>query len=104
MSGGMRMRLAWRLGRLMFVAALSAGSLSCVQIFEGSWVELFLQGAQVPSNTEASPGGGRPPSGTHYEIWVVSGNDAFHVHDFQIVPAFDSKFPCFIEDDESRFP
>jgi hypothetical protein len=75
----------------------------CVEPFEGSHVEILLGGAtHVPG--DQNPGSGRPPSDTHYEMWVSSGGIAFHIFDFEVVPVVDLTHPCFIEDDDSRYP
>jgi hypothetical protein len=76
---------------------------ACVDNFNGSVIELFLHGGvQVPGD---DPGGfGRPPSDTHYEIYVGKDQSVFHVIDFDIRPIIDLANPCFIEGASARFP
>ncbi len=98
------MRLAWRTLRLVFVAALSAGASSCVQSYDGSWVEFALSsGTQLPADV-GNVGNGQPPGNTHYEYWVATGPHAFKVAEFQVAKQFDSKFPCFIETGRAQYP
>jgi hypothetical protein len=57
----------------------------------------------------APPDFGRPPDGTHYQLVVsqVTGDGRtflFPVGAFEVRPVVDPASPCFIEDDESRFP
>ena len=37
------MRLAWRSLRLVLVGALGAGTMGCVESYQGSWVEFTLR-------------------------------------------------------------
>jgi len=75
---------------------------ACVDNFDGSKIELLLNGGvDVPADP---PGGGRPPSDTHYEIWVARDASAFHITDFEIHTAISRADPCFIEEEGSRFP
>jgi len=81
-------------------ACLAAG---CVESFEGSWVEFTLgPNTHVPGDTNL--GNGKPPSGTHFEMWVVTAGRGFKMAEFSIVPELDPAFPCFIEEDDSKFP
>jgi hypothetical protein len=82
---------------------LSIGFLgACVDNFNGSKIELYLHGGvQVPGDNPA--GNGRPPSDTHYEIWIGKDQSAFHIADFDIRPAIDTGDPCFIEEEGARF-
>jgi hypothetical protein len=99
------MRLAWRGCRLVAVAALSAGALSCVDPYQGSWVEFSLsKTTEIPGDPAAGTSrGSRPPSNTHYEYWVVTGGNAFHLADFLVSKQFDSTFPCFIETGRDKY-
>jgi len=99
------MRLAWRTVRLGFTAAvICAGVTSCVDAYDGSWVEFALKSStQVPGNV-GNIGNGQPPGDTHYEFWVATGSSAFKVAEFQVVKQFDSKFPCFIDTGRSEWP
>jgi hypothetical protein len=88
----------WGLGAL---AALI--STACVEPFDGSKVQLLLGGGvHVPG--EGDPGDGRPPADTHYSIFVLRDDAFFKMIDFDIKRVIDRADPCFIEDDESRFP
>ena len=80
------MRLAWQKLCLGFTAAvLAAGAAGCVDAYDGSWVEFSLgAGTQVPSDSGMGLNG-QPPSNTHYEYWVQTGNSAFKVAEFQVV-------------------
>jgi hypothetical protein len=100
-----KMRLTWRRVRLgILAAALSAGTLGCVDAYDGSWVEFSLGGGtQLPSN-EGNIGNGQPPANTHYEFWVETGPSAFKVAEFLVVKQFDSSFPCFIETGRTDYP
>lgn len=98
---GLKARIA-RTVHLIPVTALALTS-ACVESFSGSWMEFELGvGVHVPEGD--FPGNGQPPSGTHYEFWVVTGNNAFKMAEFQVVPVIDPAFPCFIEDEETRYP
>jgi hypothetical protein len=80
------------------VALLAA---ACVDNANGSKIELFLHGGvQVPADP---PVNGRPPSDTHYEIWVLRDTSVFHIADFDIRPALKMEDPCFIEEEGARF-
>jgi hypothetical protein len=99
------MRRKGRIRRLVPLAAFALSASACVSNYDGSWLEFVLgQGVQVPQGEFL--GDGQPPRNTHYEMWVVSGNTAFHLDggDFQVVPVIDTKFPCFMEDDDARYP
>jgi hypothetical protein len=86
--------VAWSLGCALVCAA-------CVNNFEGSKIELLLHGGvDVPGDPAAN---GRPPSDTHYEMWVVRDQSAFHIADFEIHPVISSADPCFIEEPGARF-
>jgi hypothetical protein len=92
-----------RLVRLISVAAAAALVGGCVEAYEGSWMEFQLgTGVTVPEGD--FPGDGQAPSGTHFEFWVVTNGNAFHLADFQVVPTVHRDAPCFIEDDESIYP
>jgi hypothetical protein len=84
----------------------------CVEPFRGSHIEVTLaEGVHTPG---ASSAGGRPPPGTHYtfygveyvrdEMGDVTSSFAHKVLDFYIQPVIATGSPCFMEDDESRFP
>ena len=106
-----------RAGALALAGALSAlASAGCVEPVGGSNVEIALAGgAQVPGTPADF---GRPPPGTHYEVHAVEyvkdtdmdGNETivqtftYEILNLEIKPAVDTTSPCFIEDDESRFP
>jgi hypothetical protein len=89
-------------GRLLPLAAAALCTTSCVQVFEGSWIEVVF------SNTTPLPGEGagrtRVPAGTHFELWATSGGGLRRIFQFRIVPQLDSTFPCFIENEEAKFP
>jgi hypothetical protein len=86
------------------VSALAA-STACVQPFDGSWTEFVLgTGVHTAGTDDANLALGQPPSETHYEMWVVTGQNAFKVGQFQVVTQIQRDFPCFIEDDEARYP
>ncbi len=88
---------------LAAIAAVAAMGVGCVTPFSGSKVELLLYGGvQVPGDTPT--GNGRPPSDTHYEIYVTSGDATFQLFQFEVVPVIDTNDPCFIEPSGSRFP
>jgi hypothetical protein len=96
-------RLSSRWSLLVVVVILGGALLSaCVDNFNGSVIELYLHGGvQVPGD---DPGGfGRPPSDTHYEIYVGKDSSVFHVIDFDIRPVIDMANPCFIEEAGARF-
>ncbi len=83
---------------LLFIAAAS-----CVEPFRGSKIELYLRpGVQVPGDDD--PGFGKPPSDTHYELYVVKDNALFRLAKFDIRPAISTSEKCFIEDETTRFP
>ena len=97
------MRLAWRSCRLLALAVLSAAGTGCVEAYDGSWLEFELgPKTQVPSNTDREDG--RPPQDTHYEFWVTTGPNSFHLADFQVVKQIDTTFPCFIDVEGTRYP
>jgi len=77
-------RMARRLGRLTCgLALLVCGG--CVDAFAGSWVEFVLGGGvAVPAGDDNLSG--VPPSNTHFEMWVLTGNVAFKIEggDFQV--------------------
>jgi hypothetical protein len=103
----MRVFLAWRrrISRVLLLSALAGASGSCVQAFDGSWTEFVLgTGVQTAGEDDANLLLGQPPSETHYEMWVVTGQNAFKVREFQVVRQIDRSFPCFIEEDEARYP
>ncbi len=76
-------------------------SAACVDNFDGSKIELLLHGGvDVPADP---PGNGRPPSDTHYEIWVAKEQSVFHIADFDIRPVIKMEDPCFIEGEGARF-
>jgi hypothetical protein len=76
---------------------------SCVEPFRGSKIELYLRpGVQVPGDDD--PGFGKPPSDTHYELYVVKDNATFKLSEFDIRPALSTSEKCFIEDETTRFP
>ena len=84
-------------------ALLIVAAASCVEPFRGSKVELYLRpGVQVPGDD--NPGFGKPPSDTHYELYVVKEQSAFKLAEFDIRPALSTHEKCFIEDETSRFP
>lgn len=87
----------------LLVVCLGALGLACIEPFQGSHIEFALGGAvHVPG--DQGDGFGRPPSNTHYEMWVVHDGYAYELKEFQIVPVIDREHPCFVEDDESPFP
>lgn len=74
----------------------------CVDNFDGSKIELYLHGGvQVPGDNPS--GNGRPPSDTHYSIYVSKETAVFFIIDFDIRPVIDVGDPCFIEEEGSRF-
>src|SRR5262245_22255718 len=86
-----------------WAALRGIAAMSCVEPFRGSKIELYLRpGVQVPG--DADPGGGRPPSDTHYELYVVKDAAVFKLAEFHIRPAIVVTDKCFIEDETSRFP
>jgi hypothetical protein len=89
-------------GSLLLVTLIAAAGTSCVEAFDGSKVEVLL------GNTTHIPGdeggGGRPPSDTHYEMWVLKDNRSFKLIDFDVVFVIDPSDRCFIEDAESIYP
>jgi len=99
------------LGLLLLLTA--AG---CVEPFGGSDIEFALAGSvQVPGLPSEF---GRPPPGTHYEYHAFEnvtdtdgdGNEivvatySVKVADFEVRPLVDQASPCYIEDEESKFP
>jgi hypothetical protein len=75
----------------------------CVQPFDGTHIEMLLHGGvQIPGDT--NPGNGRPPSDTHYEIYITRDQSIFQIGTFEIHPAIDPSDRCFIEDETARFP
>lgn len=73
----------------------------CVDAFDGSKVELFFHGGvHVPGDPAEY---GRPPSDTHYELYVAKDHAAFRMVEFDIRPAIKIDDPCFIEEAGSRF-
>jgi hypothetical protein len=95
----------------------------CVDSFSGSNLQLTLsESVQVPGDG----GFGRPPANTHYVFYavdfefetdedgnrvldangepVVARSYSFKVAEFEVVPAIDTANPCFMEDDEARYP
>lgn len=93
------MRGLMRLAASLMFGALSVG---CVEPFEGSHIEMLLRGG---TQVAGDPGGNaRPPSDTHYEIWVQHAGLAFHLFDFNVFTVIDRANPCFIEDSASRYP
>jgi hypothetical protein len=101
------MRRSSPLGRSVLSGVLAsfavvAGTSACVDPFGGSKIELFLHGGvQVPGNDGAE---GRPPSDTHYEMYVVRETSVFKLIEFEIRPAVSRADKCFIEMDGDRFP
>jgi hypothetical protein len=88
---------------LLWVGVLGVGSVGCVESFDGSKIELFLgDGVHVPGDND--PGRGKPPSDTHYEMYVVTENRPFKVFEFEVKTVIDRSSLCFIEDEESRYP
>ena len=86
-----------------WAALLGVAAVSCVQPFRGSKIELYLRpGVQVPG--DENPGNGKPPSDTHYELYVVKDQAVFLLAEFDIRPAILTSDKCFIEDETSRFP
>jgi hypothetical protein len=84
---------------LILVTTLGA----CVEPFDGSKLEILLRaGVQVPGDED--PGSGRPPSDTHYELYAVRDDSAFLLHTFQVIPVIRQAEPCFMEDEQARFP
>lgn len=81
--------------------------IGCVDPFGGSNIQFTLAGSvHVPGLPSDF---GRPPPGTHYEFYSLDiGSDgrefAFKIAEFDVRPAIDRASPCFIEDDESKFP
>jgi hypothetical protein len=89
-------------GRLLPLAAIALASTSCVEVFEGSWVEVvFFSSTNLPGE---GAGRARPPAGTHYELWVSSGDRMTRIFQFRIARQINSAFPCFVEDGEAKFP
>lgn len=89
-------------GRLAAACAAILGT-GCVENFDGSKVQLFLaQTVEVPGDDPA--GNGRPPSDTHFEMYVVKDLRHFKVFEFEVKPVINRDDPCFIEDAESRYP
>jgi hypothetical protein len=90
------------LTRFVWYLLAAALSTACVDNFDGSKIELLLNGGvDVPADP---PGSGRPPSDTHYEIWIARDQSVFHITDFDIHTAISRSDPCFIEEEGSRFP
>ena len=90
------------LSRAVFLLASSVWLASCVDNFNGSKIELYLHGGvQVPGDDPS--GDGRPPSDTHYEIYIAKDRSVFHIIDFDIRPVIDTSDPCFIEEAGERF-
>jgi len=86
-----------------WAALLGIAAVSCVEPYRGSKIELYLRpGVQVPG--DENPGNGRPPSDTHYELYVIKDDSAFKLAEFDIRPAILTSDKCFIEDETSRFP
>lgn len=83
----------------ILVAAAASG---CIENHNGSKVELFLRGGtHIPGDDP--PGFGRPPSDTHYELYVVKDEAVFEIGEFDVQPAILRSNPCFIEEEGSRF-
>ena len=98
---------------LLLIAFTAAG---CVEPFGGSNINFSLEGGvHVPG----TPGDfGRPPPDTHYEFHAVEyvkdvdddGNEiivqtfTYEIANFELRELIERESPCFIEDDESRFP
>ncbi len=91
---------------LLCVAALLLTG-GCVDPFGGSSIQAyFFGGVHVPGDPQEF---GRPPEGTHYAFLALKqdadGNPfIFQLESFEVRPVIDLSSPCFIEDDESRFP
>jgi len=91
---------------LLCVGALLVQS-GCVDPFGGSSIQAyFFGGVHVPGDPQ---GFGRPPAGTHYSFLALNhdadGNGfVFALESFDVRTVIDTSSPCFIEDDESRFP
>jgi hypothetical protein len=83
-------------------AFLGLVCVACVENSNGSKVELFLRGGvHVPGDDP--PGFGRPPSDTHYELYVVKDTAVFKLGEFDIRPAIKRSDPCFVEEAGARF-
>jgi hypothetical protein len=83
------------------LASLLPLVLGCVENHNGSKVELFLRGGvHVPGDP---PDFGRPPSDTHYELYVVKDSAVFEIGEFDIRPVIRRDEPCFIEEEGARF-
>lgn len=63
---------------------------------------VFAAGTHVPGDSPS--GDGRPPSGTHYEMYVVKDGYSFHLRNFEIKPAVTRTDPCLMEDEASTYP
>jgi hypothetical protein len=86
-------------GTILAVVLAAAG---CVENHNGSKVELYLHGGvHVPGDDP--PGNGRPPSDTHYELYVVKDAAAFKIGEFDVQPVIRRDAPCFIEEEGARF-
>ncbi|MBI4508814.1 MAG: hypothetical protein HY698_04205 [Deltaproteobacteria bacterium] len=120
MSRIWRRRFAGLCTSSVVVGALA--QVACIEPFDGSKIELLIQqGARLPkegtspgcptgTTHEADPPNycqppkGQPPARTHYEMYVVRDNFAFHLVNFEIVPSLRVEDPCFVEDEEARIP
>src|SRR5688572_12794348 len=88
--------------RILLGLALAVGAGSCVQASDGSKVMLLLSsGVPTPGD---DPSFGRPPPGTHLAMWAQKDGRYILLTQFTLVPVIDIDFPCFMEDEESRFP
>jgi hypothetical protein len=83
----------------------------CVEPFGGSNIQFTLAGGVHIPGTPADFG--RPPPGTHYQFYATQTREledgrtiefTFKVAEFEVLPLISRASPCFIEDDESRFP
>ena len=91
-----------RLARLVLAVAAGGLGSGCVDVFEGSDIQLtFDEGVFGAAQPGAALRAGQPPTGTFFSIYAIDlQGDRSFAHEltrFEIVPVVDPASPCFIE-------
>lgn len=90
------------------------GVSACVETFNGSDVQIDFSSATPTAARSATPAQNQPPQNTYYILWAsnderdatgtVVKNYLFDALHFEIKPLIDTKSPCFIDTEGTRFP
>jgi hypothetical protein len=107
------MRLASRPARAFLAIATTFTLTGCVESFGGSALQLDFS---MPTPVPGSPSPLAPPAGTYFTFYALdheySDEDPdtiiltrfYEVQRFEIQPVVRAASPCFIEDEDSRYP